>query len=137
MELWPPLPPPGSIPGYLHVQYGGRGRASSANHPPPPLSLSQHTQHSCKGTYSTYLQTTTHNRATTLVYIKLPMYLLYIWRLYLIVLRRATSLFGAMERVGPENLDFFGPKWHSLCLLPFQGPKKVLIFRAHPFQCPS
>jgi hypothetical protein len=29
--------------------------------------------------------------------------------------------------VGPENLDFFGPKWHSL------GPnKKVFIIRAHP-----
>ncbi len=23
-----------------------------------------------------------------------------------------------------ENLDFFGPKWHSLRWLPFQGPKK-------------
>ncbi len=29
-----------------------------------------------------------------------------------------------LERVGPENQDFF-------------GPKKVEIFRAHPFQWPS
>ncbi len=35
------------------------------------------------------------------------------------VLRSATSLLGALEGVGPENLDFFGPN-----------------FRAHPFQRP-
>jgi hypothetical protein len=28
-------------------------------------------------------------------------------------------------------------KWHSLRSLPFQGPKKVSIFRDHPYQCPS
>ncbi len=28
---------------------------------------------------------------------------------YVIVLRSATSLRGALERVGPENQDFFGP----------------------------
>ncbi len=27
------------------------------------------------------------------------------------VLRGATSLLGALEGLGPENLDFFGPKW--------------------------
>jgi hypothetical protein len=26
--------------------------------------------------------------------------------------------------VGPENLDFFEPKWHSLPSLPFSEPKK-------------
>jgi hypothetical protein len=32
---------------------------------------------------------------------------------------------GENSLLGPsENLDFFGPKWHSLCLMPFQGPKK-------------
>ncbi len=30
------------------------------------------------------------------------------------VLRTATSLLGALEGVGPENLDFFGLKRHSL-----------------------
>ncbi len=29
---------------------------------------------------------------------------------YLMVLRGATSLRGALEEVGPENRDFFGPK---------------------------
>jgi hypothetical protein len=27
--------------------------------------------------------------------------------------------------LGPRNLDFFGSKWHSLCSLPFQGPKSL------------
>ncbi len=38
--------------------------------------------------------------------------------------------------VGPESLDFFGPKWHSLRVLPFKGPE-VSTFRAHPFKRPS
>jgi hypothetical protein len=33
------------------------------------------------------------------------------------VFRGATSLLGALEGVGPENLDFFGPKWSR-----FSGP---------------
>jgi hypothetical protein len=37
---------------------------------------------------------------------------------------RENPLLGALEGAGPENLDFVGPKWHLLCLLPFQGPKK-------------
>ncbi len=108
------------------------GRGSSTNQSPPPSpSLRYQNLHTTsttqlQGYIHTYTQqhTTTHNRATTLVYIKLPMYLLFIWCLFLMVLRRATSLLGALEGVGPENLDFFGPKWHSLCSLPFQGPKK-------------
>ncbi len=38
---------------------------------------------------------------------------------------------GPLEGVGPENLDIFVPKWQLV------GPKKVRIFRAHPFQWPS
>jgi hypothetical protein len=34
------------------------------------------------------------------------------------------SLLGPYKEVGPEKLDFFGPKWHSLCSLQFQGTKK-------------
>ncbi len=34
------------------------------------------------------------------------------------VLRGAISLLGAFEGVGPENLDFFGPKWHSQNYVP-------------------
>ncbi len=32
-------------------------------------------------------------------------------------------ILGPLEGVGPENLNFFGPKWHSLCSLPIQVPK--------------
>jgi hypothetical protein len=105
-------PPPGSIPGYL--QYGGRGRGSSANHPlPPPCdSIPPHNTHNTAARIPPCLHTTIHNRTTTLMYIKLLMYLLFIWRLYLMVLSRAASLLGALEGVGPENLYFFGPKWH-------------------------
>ncbi len=52
------------------------------------------------------------------------------------VLWRAIPLLGALEGVGPGNLDFFGPKWHSLRLLQFQGPKKVSIFIAQSLQWP-
>jgi hypothetical protein len=37
---------------------------------------------------------------------------------------------GPLEGVDDENLTFFGPNSVS-------GPKKVLIFKAHPFQWPS
>ncbi len=43
---------------------------------------------------------------TALGYIKLPMYQLFLWHLYLMVLRGATSLRGALEKIetflGPE-----------------------------------
>ncbi len=55
-----------------------------------------------------YNNTQQHN-TTALGYRKLPMYQLFLWRLYLMVLRGATSLLGTLEGVGPENLDFFGP----------------------------
>ncbi len=85
-----PPPPPTRIHPWVSCR---RGRGSSANHPPPHHDINpstQHTQHSCKDTYTaaripTYLHTTTHKRATTLVYIKLPMHLLFIWSLYLMV----------------------------------------------------
>ena len=43
---------------------------------------------------------------------------------YVMVLRSATSLLGALEGVGPENLDFFGPKWHDV------APLKTIMYRA-------
>ncbi len=72
----------------------------------------------------------THNNTqqhytTALGYIKLQMYQLFLWRLYLMVLRGATSLLRALEGVGPENLDFFGPKWRSLRSMP-------LVMMLHP-----
>jgi hypothetical protein len=53
------------------------------------------------------------------------------------VLRSATSLWGALEGVGPENQDFFGPwKWHeqSECHL---GPKKSRFSGPTPSNAPS
>jgi len=40
------------------------------------------------------------------------------------LLMRENPLLGPLEGVGPENLDFFGPKLHSLGSLAFEGPKK-------------
>jgi hypothetical protein len=51
--------------------------------------------------------------------------------------KRSTKHFLCTGFRRPIYLDLFGPKWPSLHSLPFQGPKKVSIFRAHPFQWPS
>jgi hypothetical protein len=51
---------------------------------------------------------------------------------YVMVLRSATSLRGALEGVGPENRDFFGPK--SECHL---GPKKSRFSGLTPSNAPS
>jgi hypothetical protein len=47
---------------------------------------------------------------------------------------------GPLEGVGPGNRDFFGPchfeghwKGRALKIKTFLGPRKVSIFRAHPF----
>ncbi len=51
------------------------------------------------------------------------------------VLRAATSLLGALEGVDPEKLDFFGPKWHSLCLCHFRA-QTSLDFQGPPLPMP-
>ncbi len=51
------------------------------------------------------------------------------------VLRGETSLLGALEGVGPENLDFFGPKWHSLRSCRFRA-QKSLDFQGLPPNAP-
>jgi hypothetical protein len=43
------------------------------------------------------------------------------------------SISRAVWWVGPWNLNFFWPKWHSLRSLPFQGPKKFW-FQSQPLQ---
>jgi hypothetical protein len=43
------------------------------------------------------------------------------------ILMGANPFSGPLAAMGPENLDFFGPKWHSLCSWLFQG-KKLLDF---------
>jgi hypothetical protein len=55
------------------------------------------------------------------------MYQLFLWHLYLIILRDATSLLGALEGVGPENRDF---------LKPFQGPKMSQFSGPTPSNAP-
>jgi hypothetical protein len=57
------------------------------------------------------------------------MYLLFLWRLYLLVLRCATSLLGALEGVGPEYPDFFGPKWSNAPRNDV-APLKTITYRA-------
>ncbi len=64
------------------------------------------------------------------------MYQLFLWRLYLMVLRGATSLLGALEGVGPKNPDFFGPKWHSLRSCHFRA-QKSLDFQGPPLPMPQ
>jgi hypothetical protein len=96
-----------------------------ANNPPPP-----------EYPHTTELQLDlptplTHNNTqqhytTALGNIKLPMYQLFLWRLYLMVLRGATSLLVALEGVGPENLDFFGP-------IKTKGTLKVITDSEHCF----
>ncbi len=44
--------------------------------------------------------------------------------IYILILMPANPLLGPLEGEGPENLDFFGPKWPSIRSLPFQSPKK-------------
>ncbi len=60
-----------------------------------------------------------------LMYIKIPMDLFFIWRLDLMIFMGANLLLRPLDGVGPENLDFFVPKWQSLRpnkSLDFQGP---------------
>jgi hypothetical protein len=96
-----PLLPRASIHGYL--QFSGRGR--SANHPPPPQYLLTRHTIQLQGNLPTPLthNNTKQNYTTAFGYIKLPMYLLFLWRLYLMVLRAATSLLGASPSNAPRN----------------------------------
>jgi hypothetical protein len=48
--------------------------------------------------------------ALKLMYIKLPMYLFFIWRLDLLVLMRANPVLRPLEWVGPEIQTFLGPE---------------------------
>ncbi len=38
----------------------------------------------------------------------------FIWGLDVMIFMQANPYLGRLEGVGGENLDFFGPKWHSL-----------------------
>jgi hypothetical protein len=51
--------------------------------------------------------------------------------------RPGKSISRPFEGVGPESLDFFGPKWHSLRSLPFKGPKKSQLSGPTPSNSPQ
>jgi hypothetical protein len=46
---------------------------------------------------------------TKVMYIKLPMYLFFIWLLDVTILMRENPFRGPLKGVGPENQDFFVP----------------------------
>ncbi len=48
---------------------------------------------------------------------------------YVMILRGATSLRGALEGVGPENRDFFGPK-KANALSNDVAPLKIITYHA-------
>ncbi len=54
---------------------------------------------------------------------------------YFMVLRRANPLFGALEGVGPGNLDFFGPKGPRFARSYFRA-QKSLDFQGPPLPMP-
>jgi hypothetical protein len=63
----------------------------------------------CKGTWRqvfTCLRPRSPYPPLHTIYIRVPVFM----ARYVMVLRSATSLRGALEGVGPENPDFFGPK---------------------------
>jgi hypothetical protein len=92
---------------YTYTIVGGGGGALPAS--PLPLNTCSHNTATRRPPHpsNTQQHTTTDNNTqqqytTALRYIKLPMYQLFLWRLYIMVLRSATSLRGALEGVGPE-----------------------------------
>ncbi len=69
--------------------------------------------------------------------IKLPIYIFFNIALGLFMILMRVNLFREpFERVGPENFDFLGPKWYSLCLFPFQGSKKSQFLGPTPSNGP-
>jgi hypothetical protein len=58
----------------------------------------------------------------------------FIWHLDLMILMWENPLLGPVEEVGPENLDFFGPKWHLLRSLPLMAAPKS-SFNYCPSKC--
>ncbi len=93
---------------YTYTIVGGGALPTS----PQPLNTCSHNTATRRPPTPLTHNNTQQQYTTALGYIKLPMYQLFLWRLYLMVLRSATSLLGTLEGVGPENRDFFGP-WNG------------------------
>jgi hypothetical protein len=114
---------------YTIVGGGGGGLPTT----PHPLNTSSHNTAARRPPHPSYTQqhtTTLHNSTG---YIKLPLYQLFLWPLYFMVLRGATLLRGALEGVGPENRDISGPFQGHFRVIsgPFQGHFRVI---SGPFQ---
>jgi hypothetical protein len=87
---------------------------TATRRPPTPLTNTQH--------HSTTHNNTQQQYTTALGYIKLPMYQLFLWRIYIIALRGATSILGAQMALAS--------------LVPFQGPKKSRFSVPTPSNAP-
>ncbi len=108
-------PPPhehASMDTYTIVGGGGGGLPTT----PHPLNTSSHNTAARRPPHPSYTKphTATHNNTqqhytTALRYIKLSMYQLFLWRLYLMVFRGATSLHGHWKGWAQKSLDFQGP----------------------------
>ncbi len=97
---------------------------TAARRPPHPSYTQQHTITHNNTQHNTTIHNNTQQHYTTaLGYIKLPMYQLFLWRLYLMVLRGATSL-------------LFWSQMALASLVPFQGPKKSQFSGSTPSNAP-
>jgi hypothetical protein len=99
---------------------------------PTPLTHNNTQQHTTTHHNTQQHTTTIHNSTRVHKTTNVPVVFM-AW--YVMILRGATSLLGALEGVGPENFDFFGPKWHSLRLCHFRA-QKSLDFQGPPLPMP-
>jgi hypothetical protein len=86
---------------------------------PTPLTHNNTQQHTTTH-HNTQQHTTLHNSTRVHRTTNVPVVFM---ALYVMILRGATSLVRALEGVGPKNLDFVGPKWHSLRSCHFRAQK--------------
>ncbi len=87
---------------YTIVGGGGGGLPTT----PHPLNTSSLNTDARRPPHPSYTQ---QHYTTALGYIKLPMYQLFLWRLYLMVLRGATSLLDNWKRWALKISTFLGP----------------------------
>ncbi len=118
-----------SLDTYTIVGGGGGGLPTI----PHPLNTSSHNTAARRPPHPSYTQQhpTTHNNTqqhttTALGYIKLPMYQLFLWRLYLMVLRGAHHYEGHWKGWALKIETFLGPEMARAKRVP-SGPKKVEI----------
>ncbi len=76
------------------------------------------------------VQNTEYRVQVKLMYIKIPVLVFYM------APAPGHPLLGPLKGVGPENQNFFEPKWYSLCCCHFRAQKKYK-FSGPSFQGPS